>query len=520
MKANLPPLIQALLAPQLYPGAVTQVELVETHISWVLLAGDYAYKLKKPVKLPFLDFSSLALRHQACLDELRLNRRLAPDIYLDVLALANTAQGPQWGKGGEVIDYAVRMRRFDESGRLDRVCARGELRAQHLSELASSLVAFHAQADSAAPGTRFGQPAQVLAPMLDNFADLKQMLRPPADASTLARLACLQDWTRVRFKQLAPLMQERQQAGRVRECHGDLHLANLVLLNGRVRMFDCLEFNEDLRWIDVTSEFAFTYVDLLEHGQGGLANWWLNEVISASGDHQAALLLRFYAVYRCLVRAKVAAIRAQQTHARDDELLADITLAERLVASPPLQLTITHGLSGCGKTFVSDRWLQSNDQPPTLRLRADVERKRLAGLDSSAHSGAGLNAGIYSPDSHARTYGHLRDLAASWLGAGWSVIVDATFLKRVDREAFRALAQELGVGFAILAPQATPEQLRQRISTRQAQGADASEATLAVLEQQVSELEPLGADEGPVLTSVSGVAELQAGDAVELPQSP
>ena len=506
MDQNLPPLIQALLAPQRYPGAVARVDLVETHISWVLLVGDFAYKLKKPVKLPFLDFSTLALRHQACLDELRLNRRLAPDIYLEVVPLVHTPQGPQWGDAdtadaaGEVIDYAVHMRRFDEAARLDRVCARGELRPAHLSDLAGTLAAFHADAASAPPESRFGEPAQVLAPMLDNFTDLKHMLHPGTGDDVAVRLARLEGWTRSLYAQLQPLLQARKANGRVRECHGDLHLANLVLINGRVRLFDCLEFNEDLRWIDVASDIAFTYIDLLEHGQRGLANWFVDEVISRSGDEQAALLLRFYAVYRCLVRAKVAAIRANQTHTDTAEVLADMTLAEGLVAPTPLQLTITHGVSGCGKTWLTDQWLQSDTRPPTLRLRADVQRKRLFGLDSGARTGAAVNAGIYSPEAHVRTYSHLREVAASWLGAGWSVIVDATFLKRADRDAFRALAQEQGVAFAILAPQATPEQLQQRISARQALGADASEATLAVLAQQLRELQPLGVAEGPVLS--------------------
>jgi len=501
MRHTLPPFMETLLEPKRYPGEVVRVELVETHISWVLLAGDFAYKLKKPVKLPFLDFSTLALRHQACLDELRLNRRLAPEIYLDVVPLRDTPEGPQWGAAGdegetgEVADYAVRMRRFDEAGRLDHVCQRGELRPAHLSDLAQTLAAFHTAAAIAPPNSRFGEPAQVLTPMLDNFADLKNMLHPGAGDDVAVRLARLEAWTRAQYEQLAPLLRERKLGGRVRECHGDLHLANLVLINDRVRLFDCLEFNEDLRWIDVASDIAFTYIDLLEHGQPGLANWFADEVISHSGDDQVALLLHFYAVYRCLVRAKVAAIRANQTHTDTAEVLADIVLAERLVAPQPLQLTITHGGSGCGKTWQTDQWLQSDTRLPTLRLRADVQRKRLFGLDSSAHTGSAVNAGIYSPEAHTRTYTHLREVAASWLRAGWSVIVDATFLKRADRDTFRALAHEHGAAFAILAPHATPEQLQQRITARQRLGADASEATLAVLAQQQQQLQPLSSDE-------------------------
>lgn len=495
MNPTLPPLIQSLLAPQRYPGKVARVELVETHISWVLLAGEFAYKIKKPVKLPFLDFSTLALRQQACQDELRLNRRLAPDIYLDVVSLNNSPQGPQWGGTGEVLDYAVRMCRFDQTGRLDQVCVREELRPAHLSDLAQRLVAFHEATAFAAPDTRFGEPDQVMAPVRDNFSDLASLLQPAPDADVLVRLACLHTWTQAQFKQLAPLILTRKLSGRVRECHGDLHLANLVLINGAVRLLDCLEFNEDLRWIDVVSDIAFTYIDLLEHGQSGLANWWVDEVFSHSGDYHGVSLLRFYAVYRCLVRAKVAAIRAKQLHANTTEVLADISWAERLAAPHPVQLTITHGLSGCGKTYLTDQWLQQNNHAPTLRLRADVERKRLFKLGRLARSHSGINAGIYAPEVHAQVYAHLRELAASLLAAGWSVMVDATFLKRADRDMFRDLAVAQRARFAILAPQASPEQLHARILARNAAGTDASEATLAVLAHQQNELEFLTDDE-------------------------
>ena len=500
MHPPLPPLITALLQPQRFPGAVAQVTLVETHISWVLLAGEFAYKIKKPVKLAFLDFSTLALRHQACLDELRLNRRFAPDIYLDVLPLLNTPQDPQWTGTGAPIDYAVRMQRFDEAGRLDRVCARGELQPTHVSDLAATLVAFHAAAASAPLASRFGTPAQVMAPTRDNFTDLKRLLpqlKLTSGVRVQAQLTALAAWTEAQGQALAALLQQRKDTGRVRECHGDLHLANLVLIDGRVRLFDCIEFNDDLRWIDVASDMAFAWIDLLAHVQPGLANWLANEVLSRSGDLQAALLLRYYAVYRCLVRAKVAAIRARQTQLPGDvaEMQAEIAQAQTLANPPAAQLLITHGLSGCGKTWLTDRLLQRDPHASSLRLRADVERKRLFGLQPLAASGSGVHTGIYTPEAHARTYDHLHNWAGAWLRAGWSVVVDAAFLQRAERDRFRRLAQQHGVAFGILAPQATPAQLQERIQARRTQGQDASEATLEVLAQQRRELQPLQPDE-------------------------
>jgi len=499
MDQRLPPLIRALLEAHRYPGAVPPVELVQTHISWVLLAGDFAYKIKKPLKLPFLDFSTLERRRICCNDELRLNRRFAPDIYLDVVGITQTAQNPQFGGPGTPVEYAVRMRRFDEAGRLDRICSRGELTPAHLSDLAGAVAAFHADAAITPPASRFGSPREVRAQALDNFHDLSRLLR---HGHVQGRLDALRAWTEAQFKQLAPLMETRKAAGRVRECHGDLHLANLVLINRRVRMFDCIEFNEDLRCIDVASEIAFTYIDLLDHGQPGLANWFVDEVFSRSGDYEAARVLRFYAVYRALVRAKVEAIRTGQTHADSGAAVTYIALAEHLVAPPPARLTITHGLAGCGKTVDSSQFLQNDLHASTLRLRADVERKRLFGLAGTAPSGSGADTGIYTPVAHVRTYEHLREQAATLLRAGWSVIVDAAFLKRADRDNFHALATETGAAFAILAPQATPAQLRERIHARSDLGGDASEATLEVLAQQMLRIEPLAADERSNLISL------------------
>lgn len=483
----LPPLIQALLQPSRYPEAPSRVELVETHISWVLLAGDFVYKIKKPLRLPFLDFGTLELRKARCDDEVRLNRRFAPDIYIGVVGIFHTPAEPSFAAPGEPIEYAVKMRRFNASQRLDQVCSRGELSPAHLSAFAGDLVAFHERAAVAAPDSRFGSPSEIRAQARDNFSTLVQLLLEPHMQSQLGQL---QTWTEVQWGYLAPVMEQRKRDGRVRECHGDLHLANLVLINGKIRMFDCVEFNEDLRWIDVANELAFTYVDLLAHDQPGLATWFVNAVMASSGDYAAARVLRFYAVYRALVRAKVAAIRASQSEVLRMEARTYVELAFRLMAPPPTRLVITHGLSGCGKTFASSELLLTDAQACTLRLRSDVERKRQSAEGSGPR---------YAPAARARTYQHLRELADMLLRAAWSVIVDATFLQRAARDSFRALATQTGSEFRILAPHASSEQLRQRIAMREEQGLDASEATLDVLEGQMRTVEPLQADEMALL---------------------
>ena len=270
---------------------------------------------------------------------------------------------------------------------------------------------------------------------------------------------------------------------------------NLVQSDKRVTLFDCIEFSEDLRWIDVASEIAFTYIDLLDHQQPGLANWLVNEWLACSGDYDAVQLLRFYAVYRALVRAKVAAIRSVQSSAAHRQAYDYLALAEHLVAKPAARLLITHGVSGCGKSRASKRILLGDNSATTVRLRSDIERKRLLGVAATASSGSALNRGIYSRNRSELTYRRLHLLTQELLAAGWSVIVDATFLERAWRDSFRTLATRSGVAFGIVAPQAKPAQLRSRVRGRLARGHDASEATLAVLAQQLARVEPLSADE-------------------------
>jgi uncharacterized protein len=460
----LPPLILSLLDPSRYGHPAGRVGVVETHISWVLLAGDYAYKIKKPVVLPFLDYGSVARRRAFCEAELRLNRRYAPDIYLAVVEFDG--------------EPAVQMRRFAEAERLDHVCARGELTPQHLSDLSRRLVAWQTTADAAGPDQRFGEPAQVLAPVLENFDELEPLL--PAEA---ARLGRLKSWTQTTHAAKWDVFARRKTAGRVRECHGDLHLGNLVLLNGQPTPFDAIEFNDDFRWIDVAAEIAFTYLDLLDHGQPGLAAWFVNEWLQWSGDYQALAVLRFYAVHRALVRAKVAAIQALTAEASEY-----LTMAEALTTLPAPRLTITVGVSGSGKTTAARALLLADAHAALIRLRSDVERKRLFDLAPDASS----DGSIYSAEATNRTYDRLRTLAAAIMADGWSVVVDAAFLKRSERDDFRVLATQLGVPFAILACTAPADELRRRLTARTG---DASEATVAVLEQQLNWLQPLGANE-------------------------
>ncbi len=495
MSIALPPLIAALRDPRCHPHPVASVELVETHASWLLLAGEFAYKIKKPITLPFLDYGNLQKRETCCRAELDLNRRLAPTLYLDVVPIGGSPTQPVIG-ALPAIEWAVRMHRFEESGRLDRVAARGELKPAQLAQLAATLCDFHAAAGAAEPGTRFGEPAAVLAAARENFAELRQLLAA-SEQPAVERLAA---WTEAEFKRHAADFTTRKAGGFIREGHGDLHLGNLVLIDGHVTPFDCIEFNEDFRWNDPASEIAFVWIDLLDHSQAGLAAWFLNAWLETGGDLAALGVMRFYAVYRAVVRAKVAALRAGQedSEAALPEVAAArgyLDLAWKIAVPPTPTLVITCGLSGSGKTTASSARLLDPalaGAGSNVRLRSDVERKRLFGLAPHDSSHSAPDGGIYTPEATLRTYARLLALTRDLLRTGWPVIVDAAFLKRAERDSFAALAAELGCSFGILATEAAPEELRRRLLAR---SGDASEATVDVLDRQLEWFEPLSAAE-------------------------
>ena len=495
-------LVETLTAARCYPHPVGAVSVVETHISFVLLTGDYAYKIKKAVDLGFLDFSTLARRRLFCEEELRLNRRLAPGLYLDVVPICGTAAEPRVGGPGPVLEYAVKMAQFPQEGLADRVLARGELAPAAIDALAQTVAAFHAGVARAAMTDDYGSAAAVAAPTAQNFAQIRTLLGPDEDR---AALDAVEAWSREEQRRLAELFSARKRDGFIRECHGDLHLGNIVLIEGVPRIFDCIEFNPNLRWIDVISEIAFLIMDLEVRGRPDYANRFLNGYLEAGGDYDGLPLLAYYRTYRAMVRAKVARIRAAQdglAAAEREAALASyrqyLAYARGATAPGRRGMVLTHGYSGSGKTFFSRAVMEALG---AVRLRSDVERKRLHGLDALERSGSGLGAGIYGQNATEATYNQLECLARRVVQAGLPVVVDATFLKRWQRDKFRDAARALGMPFVILDCRAPLPVLRERVARRD-KTTDASEATLAVLESQLRSAEPLAADEGELAVSV------------------
>ena len=458
--------------------------LVETHISWVLLSGELAWKIKKPVQLGFLDFGTLEARERMCHEELRLNRRLAPSLYLEVVPVTGAAQAPQLGGPGEAIEWALKMRRFADGALLSEHLERGALTLELIGSLGHRLAAFHRDAPIADAATDFATPERIDSDMLAVIARLGEHLR---NGPGEQHLVTLRHWASGQAKALRETWLARRHDGWVREGHGDLHLANAVVLNGDVTAFDCIEFDPALRWIDVQADTAFAVMDLLAHGRTDLAFRLLDAYLGDSGDHGGLVVLQYYLVYRALVRALVAALRPPRRDAPDY-----LGLALRWLQPPGARLMITHGVSGSGKSHVAARLLE---RAGAIRLRSDIERKRLFGLAPLEASTGRVPAGIYDADATQRTHARLERLADVALGAGWPVIVDATFLRASERAMFRGLALRHGVPFTILACAAPPELLQQRLAERSRRADDPSEADAQVLQHQLRSIEPLDTSE-------------------------
>lgn len=487
-----PTLIAALQNEAIYDHPVSKFELIETHCAWVLLTGEYAYKIKKPLDLGFLDFSTLEKRHHVCKEELRLNRRLDEEIYLEVVAITGSIDAPQLNGNGAIIEYAVKMRQFEAGMEFDQLINQGALTRDHIDELASHVSSFHQSLKGAAADSDFGTLVAIQQPMLENFSQISAIL-PDGTADSFERDS-LQQWTVDELTRLTPAIIARKADGFIRECHGDMHLANVTRYQNSVMLFDCLEFNPELRWIDEVSDVAFMMMDLDAHGRSDLGFRFLNGWLQQSGDYGGVPLLRLYLVYRAMVRAKVAAIQHAQHpnegHLQQYQRYIELALSYTHQQATPLM--ITHGLSGSGKSCISQLILE---QLGAIRVRSDVERKRLHGLAAEAHSKSTVGGDLYTASSSEATYRQLATTAHAITAGGYPVIIDATFLKHAQRQQFKTVADELAVPFVILHFHAAEAQLRQWIIERNEKGDDPSEADIAVLERQIKTQEPLGEDE-------------------------
>ncbi len=495
-----PHALAGLLDADAYPHPVRGIELLETHMSWVLLTGEYAYKVKRPVQYPFVDMRAPAARAHLCAEELRLNRRFAPQLYLGVCAICEVNGRAVMDGSGPVIEHAVRMRQFDRTQELDALLRAGRIGPTELEDFGVAVAQIHAQLPQVQPPDRRGTASAVRIAVLANLQQTAQALavldKRPAIEALRPRLIEQLDAS-------AAVLAARWAAGRVRECHGDLHARNIVRLGGRLVAFDCLEFEPAFRWIDVAEELGMLLADLDWRGQPRLAHAFLGGYLGCTGDYEALRVLPLYRAHCALVRAKVAALNAQAAAGalvRESwcvEVDALVDRAGRALRHRSPRLLVLCGLPGSGKTRLSQAL---GVRLGAVLLRSDVERRRLAGLAPGERSGSAPGAGLYTQRANALVYEHLARRAQDVLGGGWTAIVDASFTLRADRQRMAALASRLSIPAWLIHCSAPDAVLEQRLAQRAHAGLDASEADAAVLAWKRQRFEPVGPLDGmPVI---------------------
>lgn len=522
-KQNQPALIQALLKPEAYPHPVNHVELIETHISWVFLTGSYAYKLKKPAHLDFVEATTLNQRLHFCQEELRLNRRLAPDLYLGIAKIIGPADQPQILEENNesqelcmkgVIEVAVKMRQFNGSRLLSNYLKQGVLQNEPLKRLALELAEFHLSVDTATADGDFGGVEAVITPVHANLRVLEQLQLPDSLNSWLQKH---RSWIQRLQEQLSMRFEQRLRNGAIRECHGDLHTGNIHLKNdGSLEVFDAIDFNSHLRWIDPISEMAFLVMDLQMRDHQGDAMVILNEWLEHTGEYKALDLWPWYSAYRALVRAKVSGLQWQQLRCKpqhesvDKKRLKDlrqdldlyIDQARQIQLTKPAGIVLMHGLSGSGKSYISEQLYQ---HLPAVRLRSDVERQRAfarrplqkrLGVEKASMERC-RSTPMFAGDPYRSEVTNwlfkqwLPSLAQCCLSSGLTTIVDATFLRERERQQMLHLAHQQGCPIAIAACECSDSTAEERVATRMKVGVDPSDADLSVRQLQKGWLEPL-----------------------------
>lgn len=482
-------IIDAFLNPEFYDHSVDHIELIETHISWVFLTGRFAYKIKKPVDFGFLDFTHLEQRKFYCQQELILNSRFAPQIYLEVLPITQSDNNLSLSGQGEIIDYAVKMVQFDHNCLLDKLLKKHQVELYHIDDLSDVVADFHEKINIAGSDAAFGSTPEVIKPVEENFSILNKILLEtlsdtPVNNNEQKMLASLHSQMMSMYHSISSQLLTRKKEGHIRECHGDLHLGNITLLEDKILLFDGIEFNDSFRWIDTMSDFAFLIMDLQDHKQTIFANHLLNRYLLKTGDYSGLTVLKFYLLYRATVRAKVAALRLQQQTVESiayensvDELRNYLELAKSYVPSSSQKekvfLAISFGISGCGKSWVCSQLV---DQLGAIQLSSDIERKRLFSkvIDE-----------LYSDSTTDKTYTHLMKLSEFVINAGYSVIVDATFLDKKWRQKFRLIAEKQQIHFHILSCYAGQKTIKQRLRLRQDEIGQISDADISVMESQL-----------------------------------
>ncbi|MBD2312359.1 AAA family ATPase [Desertifilum sp. FACHB-1129] len=503
-ETSLPPVIRQMLKPDFYPHPAQEpIHLEQTHVSYVLLTGEYAYKLKKPVNFGFLDFSTLELRRHFCQEELRMNQRGAPDLYLEVVAISQDGDRFYLGEGeGEVVEYAVKMRQFPQEALFSGMFEKNELTEELMQRLGQVVAEFHGKSATNDYIRSFGQVSQIREAFDQNYEQSQKYIGGPQTQQWFDQT---QDYSDRFFAERQDLFESRIQNHRIRECHGDLHARNISLWQDKIVLFDCIEFNEPFRFVDVMYDVAFAVMDLEARGRQDLGNAFLNTYIEQTGDWEGLQLLPLYLSRQAYVRAKVTsfllddpAVPEPQKAKASQTASEYYKLAWEYTQQKQGQVILMSGVSGSGKSTVARKLARKLG---AIHLRSDAVRKHLAGIPLTQRGGDDL----YTPEMSQKTYNRLLELGLLLASQGFNAILDAKYDRVAYRESAIARAKEQGLSLRIINCIAPVEVLRERLEQRTG---DIADATADLLESQLAALEPYTAEERHYVTSLDTSQDL------------
>lgn len=504
-EVSVPNLIQKMLQPGFYPHAVQEpIQLIQTHISYVLLTGDFAYKVKKPVNFGFLDFSTLEKRKHFCEEELRLNQRGAAELYLEVLPVTLLEEQYHLGREGEAVEYVLKMCQFPQETLLSTMFEQGELHETHLQDLGRVVAQYHAKTDTNDYIKSFGEVAQVRASIDENYEQTVKYIGGPQKQEQFEETKAYTDRF---FAEHRDLFISRVENNHIRECHGDLHLRNICLWHDKLLVFDCIEFNEPFRFVDVMYDVAFTVMDLEARHSKELGNAFLNTYLEETGDWEGLQVLPLYLSRQAYVRAKVTSFLLDDpsvpaTVKEEATKTAADYYQQAWAYTKPQQgkLILMSGLSGSGKSTVA-RYLAR--KLGGIHIRSDAVRKHLAGISLRERGGDD----VYTPEMNEKTYGRLLDLGVTLANAGFPVILDAKYDRQQQREQAIAQAQENQIPLEIIYCTAPLEVLRQRLENRTG---DIADATANLLASQIEKAEAFTENEKPRVKILDTTQPLEA----------
>ncbi len=485
--------VQALLKPEAYPHAVKEIQLVQTHISWVFLTGEFVYKIKKPVNFGFLDFATLEKRHHFCQEELRLNRRLSPEIYLEVVPIVQRDGGIYVGGEGKVIDYAVKMKQLPQESCLISLLERKKLTAFIMERLARLMARFYKEAKTSKEIATYGLPEKIEVNIKENFDQTASYVGKTIEKDVYE---ALKDYSFRFLTERKEVFLERICAEQIKDGHGDFHCANVYWHNNKIYVLDCIEFNTRFRYADVAADVAFLLMDLDFRQASHLGNCFLNAYLTYTNDFGLLKVLDFYKIYRAYVRGKIASfemdmaeIPETQRKQAQEKAKRYFELAYRYLTAPkrPFILAMT-GLLGSGKSTLA---CQLAPVLKAVLIRSDALRKHLAGLDPDEHVYVPFGQGIYRPEMTEKVYAALFRIAEEVLAQGLPVILDASFSKEKWRTEVKELAKKMNCPYFFIECECPEEVLKQRLVLRYKNGGDVSDGHPALLETFKKDFEPI-----------------------------